>query len=328
MANPAQKLESLLRLHRFELVSQRKHLKYKNPQGKIYVMGKTPSDFRAAHKALSGLERVIANPVPTSELIEEERQRRELEATITLQAQRKPSIAGIAGAGKGKKSKGTGIHYEEKVVPTAEQLVHREAMRQRALANQAREYEKKRERREERRKRSEWAGQLSKFRREARQVTKDVGDLHDFMELVTLLEASRSVTARMLRENGNEIKTAEQRGRLLDAIFVLNREKAYGEESDEEFQGAVTNAASMDVFIGGQFLMYRGGRAPRWLPAVGETINIDAQKLRLFCRTIAWLTRGQVEGATAIVTLKPVPEWLGRAIGSLNVGANTIEETR
>src|SRR5579862_2894667 len=122
MANPAKKLESLLKLHRFELVSQRKHLKYKNPQGKIYVMGKTPSDIRAAHKALTVLERVIANPVPTSEVIEEERLRRELEATITLQAQPKPSIAGIAGAGKGKKSMGTGIYYEEKVVPTAEQL--------------------------------------------------------------------------------------------------------------------------------------------------------------------------------------------------------------
>src|SRR5579862_7079482 len=117
MANPAKKLESLLRLHRFELVSQRKHLKYKNPQGKIFVMGKTPSDLRAEHKALAVLERVVANPVPTSEVIEQERQRRELEATITLHPQPKPSISGVTGAGKGKKSRGIGIYYEEKRPP-------------------------------------------------------------------------------------------------------------------------------------------------------------------------------------------------------------------
>lgn len=328
MANPAKKLESLLRLHRFELVSQRKHLKYKNPQGKIYVMGKTPSDIRAAHKALTVLERVIANPVPTSEVIEEERLRREIEATITLQAQPKPSIAGIAGAGKGKKSKGTGIYYEEKIVPTAEELAHREQIRQRALANQAREYEKWRERREERRKRDEWARQLSKFRRASRQLTRDVSDIHGFMQLMTLLEASRSVAAGILRENGNEIKTAKQRGRLLDAIFVLNHEEASGDEPDEEFQSAVTKAASTNVSSGGPFLMYRGGRAPHWLPTMNETININAQRLRLMRRTVTWLTRGQVEGAKVILTLKPAPEWLARAVGGLQVGVNRIEETQ
>jgi hypothetical protein len=328
VANPAKKLESLLRLHRFELVSQRNHLKYKNPQGKIFVMGKTPSDFRADHKALAVFQRVISSPVPTSEVIEEERQRRELEATIALRPQPRPSTAGISGAGRSAKSKGTGIYYEAKVVPTAEQLAHREETRQRALANQAREYEKSRVRREERREQDEWARQLSKFRRASRQVTKDVRDLHGFMQLMTLLRASRSMAASMLRENANEIKTAEQRGRLLDAILVLNHARADGEEMDEEFKSAVANAASTDMFIVGQFLMHRGGRAPRWFPASDETINISAQRLRLLRRTVAWVNRGQVEGATAIVTLKPLPDWLGRAIGSLQLGVNRIEETQ
>jgi len=194
--------------------------------------------------------------------------------------------------------------------------------------NRAREYEKWRKRREERRERGEWARQLSKFRRASRQLTRDVSEIHGFMQLMTLLEATRSMTAGILRENGNEIKTAEQRGRLLDAIFVLNHEKAYGDEPDEGFQSAIADAASTHVSIAGQFLMHRGDRTPRWLPAMGETVNINAQRLRLLRRTLTWLTRGLVDGANDILTSKPAPEWLSRAIGTLQVGVNRIEETQ
>jgi hypothetical protein len=327
MANPTQEHEDLLRRHRFALVSQNKHRKYKDPEGRVYIVSKTPSDWWAWRNALTTLKRVIANPVPTSEVIEVERQRRELEATITLTMRVRP-MAGVVGKGKGKTQRGVGIYYEEKIEPTVEELARREELRQRALANQGRKYEEWRKRREERRKREEWARQLSKFRRASRQVTKDVSDIYGFMQLMTLLGASRSMAAGMLRENGNEVKTAEQRGRLLDAIFVLNHAKAYGDECDEQFQTAVAKAASTDVSIGGQFLMYRGGRAPHWFPALNETINIDAQRLRLLRRTLAWLTRGQVEGAEAILTLKSAPDWLARAIGILQVGVNRIEDAQ
>src|ERR1700688_3042727 len=65
-----------------------------------------------------------------------------------------------------------------------------------------------------------------------------------------------------------------------------------------------------------------------WLPVR------DVYKWSVFCgrevtdsvRRVAWLTRGQVEGAQAILTLKPAPEWLALAIGTLQVGVNRIED--
>lgn len=332
MANPAKKLESLLRLHRFELVSQRKHLKYKNPQGKIFVMGKTPGDFRADHKALSVFQRVVDSPVPTSEVVEEERQRRELEATIRLRPQPKPSTAGIAGAGRGKKSKGTGIHYEEKIVPTAEQLAHREKMRERALANQTREYEKWRERREERRKRDEWARLLSHLRKVTKQVEKDVDEIYAFFMSMVMLGSSRSMTAQLLlmrrREGKGREYGPEERRRLVDAVYVENYVAA--SSNNEEYRSAIVTSARTDLAVSGQFLMYRAGRNPRWFPPEnGESLNLDARQFKLMRRTLSWHSRIRIEGADGAITqARPVPEWLANALESLQVGVNVIEAVR
>jgi hypothetical protein len=125
MANPAREHEALLRRHGFVLVSENKHRKYKDPEGRVYIVSKTPSDWRAWRNAVATLKRAIANAVPSSELLEEERQRRELEASIALEAQRKPSVVGISGAGKGTKSRGTGFVYDDrkppKVMPASKQ---------------------------------------------------------------------------------------------------------------------------------------------------------------------------------------------------------------
>jgi len=66
-----------------------------------------------AHNSLAVLNRVIASPAP--EVLEEERQCKELETSIALRAHRKPPVVGIAGAGNGRKSKGTGFIYEERI---------------------------------------------------------------------------------------------------------------------------------------------------------------------------------------------------------------------
>src|SRR6202521_5718590 len=128
-----------MRRHPFVLVSENKHLKYKNPEGRVFIRSKTPSDWRAANNMVASLKRVIANPLPSSEVIEEERQRRELESSILLDCQRKLSFVGISGAGKGKKSSGVGIYYDEKVFvePTLEMLAQQQKARQRSLEREA-----------------------------------------------------------------------------------------------------------------------------------------------------------------------------------------------
>src|SRR5271165_416301 len=131
--NPEREFEELMRRHRFALVSENKHQKYKNPEGRIFIRSKTPSDWRAVNNMVASLKRVVANPLPSSEVIEEERQRRELESSILLDSQRKRSFVGISGAGKGKKPRGVGIYYVEKVLvePTLEMLAQQQNARQR-----------------------------------------------------------------------------------------------------------------------------------------------------------------------------------------------------
>lgn len=53
------KHDALLRQHNFILVRQNKHKVYRNPEGKVYVVGNTPSDCRWAQNALRTLKRVI-----------------------------------------------------------------------------------------------------------------------------------------------------------------------------------------------------------------------------------------------------------------------------
>lgn len=64
--NPVAQFEQILRDHQFTEVSRRKHIKYRNPEGKIIVTASTPSDFRAAWKMVQVAKRVVSNPVRRS----------------------------------------------------------------------------------------------------------------------------------------------------------------------------------------------------------------------------------------------------------------------
>jgi hypothetical protein len=151
--NPQIEHENLLRQHKFELVSDRNHLKYNDPHGRVYIAAKTPSDWRVWHNAIRSLKGVIRRPVPTSAVVDEERQRKELEQFIALHPVIKKSVVGIQGAGKGKKAKGIGIFYEEKPDKTAEQIALEEQQREQARANDEQKAAEKKARRTERRQR-------------------------------------------------------------------------------------------------------------------------------------------------------------------------------
>lgn len=326
MANPAKKLESLLRLHRFELVSQNKHLKYKNPQGRLYIMSKTPSDIRAGHRMLATFKRVIADPPPTSEVIEEMRQRKELEAAIELVAQHKPSGAGIAGAGKGKKSKGVGIYYDEKLPPTAEELALREELRQRAQANAQRKEEDKKQRRDQRRASEEWSRQLWKFRRATRQVIKDNSDIFKFMFGVAMLAAARKMAADGGRDNSiPRNATVEQRERLVNALFAICH-RTYYEEQNATFCRAVETSADHMRLLCAQLLMRWGGRVPRFLEDFPEEpVNLGARQVRLMQAAVAFFDGETVEVPRGELRKESPPRWLCEAVMRLRAGENKYE---
>jgi hypothetical protein len=96
--NPRDELQRLLKQYKFALVGQNRHYKFQNPQGKLYVCAKTPSDWNAWRNALSTLKRVIAQPQPLSLVIEEAQQRKALEQFDALNAQRKKTQASRAKA--------------------------------------------------------------------------------------------------------------------------------------------------------------------------------------------------------------------------------------
>jgi hypothetical protein len=57
--DPRHQLRELLQEHSFDLVRQRKHRIYRNPDGLMFVTASTPSDRRASRNALSTLKRVL-----------------------------------------------------------------------------------------------------------------------------------------------------------------------------------------------------------------------------------------------------------------------------
>lgn len=115
MSSPQTELSELLQQHKFVLVRERNHLKYENPQGKIFVTAKTPSDWRSTRNAVAMLKRIVASPSPLSQVVEEERQRKLLEQTIQLPAAQPQRPAGAGSAGK--KTNGSGIRYKTVRVP-------------------------------------------------------------------------------------------------------------------------------------------------------------------------------------------------------------------
>jgi hypothetical protein len=108
--NPQTEFQSLLRQHKFRLVRQNKHYVYQEPEGRLLVVSKTPSDRRAYSNMVSNIKQIMRNPVPSSEALEESRQKKELEAEIVLAAQQKKKAGASRPNGK---SKGNGFYYDD-----------------------------------------------------------------------------------------------------------------------------------------------------------------------------------------------------------------------
>jgi hypothetical protein len=275
--NPQIEHDRLLRQHKFELVSERNHLKYNDPAGRVYVCAKTPSDHRAYLNQIRSLKRVIAAPVPSSRIVDELRQIKELEQYIALQPAQKNS-QGIQGKGKGKKQKGTGIFYEEKPDKTAEQIAAEEETRERARANNERKDAEKKERRDERRKNEEWNNQLTSFRRQAREVNATVHRAWVFAIAVGHFEMGRQGVAERLRaerKQGEGISYAEARRRddyVGGVVFNMKKESdplaaAFIENSTDEFLESSMTIAYM--------LTLKAGKFPRWaLHCTDEQIEV------------------------------------------------------
>lgn len=215
--NPLAQFQQILREHHFTEVSRRKHIKYRNPEGKIIVTASTPSDFRAARNMLVTAKRVIANPVPTSELLEEERQRKELEKQIALPAQARVEPH-AAGTGRQRKSHGTGFVYEDKKQPV--------------ITEQQREAD---------RLNAEWEKQLASFRRQQRRENADYQKL--FRVCV------RSLALAMIRRNlaatlNAERKAARRGGWRLLVGAVREANRAF---ESEHLAGTVRQLLSYEL---------------------------------------------------------------------------------
>lgn len=174
--SPDFQLEQLLKQHKFKLVSQNKHLKYQNPEGKIFITSKTPSDWRAIKNMLTTLKQVIANRLPSSSVVEEERQRKLVEAEIALVAQRKATV-GMSGAGKKAKSNGTGFIYIDRPV----QFVTEE---QRELDRIA----------------TEWVKLKHRLLCRRRELEQQMANVFGFAEMIIFLVYARGMTARLIRD--------------------------------------------------------------------------------------------------------------------------------
>ena len=133
--DPVTKLERTLKEHRFVLIRQSTHRVFRNPEGRTFVCASTPSDtFRWAKNALAELKRVIESQ-PKPEVVAVSEYQREQAARV-ISGESKPNQQGIQGAGRGKKSRGTGFIYEDRgLPPTPEELAEREAVKQRAIDN-------------------------------------------------------------------------------------------------------------------------------------------------------------------------------------------------
>jgi hypothetical protein len=187
--SPEAQLEHLLRQHKFTLVSQNKHLKFQNPEGKIYIMSKTPSDWQAVKNMVTTLKRVIASPVPTSFVVEEERQRKTLEAEIAVGAQRKATV-GMQGAGKKAKSNGTGFTYIDKPVQFITEA-------QKELDRIA----------------TEWVKFTHRLKKERRTLEHKLAAAFQFAQLLVSVAVSRSVAASLI------VKAKQERNAEVLAIL-------------------------------------------------------------------------------------------------------------
>jgi multidrug efflux pump subunit AcrB len=167
--NPAEEQANLLRQHGFKLVRQNTYFVFNDREGCVYVCSKMPSDFRAWKNALAVLKRIIAAPPPGSQIVEAERQQKQLEQYIQLHPAQKKAV-GMQGSGR-RKSVGTGIYTERPkakltvFVPTAE--------------------------REARRLERDWDTLLRRVKTQRRELERDLTKLYNTAHLLTLLASLR-----------------------------------------------------------------------------------------------------------------------------------------
>jgi hypothetical protein len=144
-ANALQKHDALLRQHKFVLVRQDRHKVYRNPEGRVYVTSSTPSDWRVAFNMLTALKRCIAEPPKPMVVAISDYEREQAAAVIASEP--KFQHAPGTGSGKQKRSRGTGIYYDDKKVLTVEEILHANELREQAIANAKRREERQQERR-------------------------------------------------------------------------------------------------------------------------------------------------------------------------------------
>lgn len=137
MSNLIAQHEMLLQQHGFKLVRHDKHLVYKNPENKVYVISATPSDHRWVKNAIAVLKRVIAEPPKPMVVAISEFEREQAAQLIQGQEKQKVVTPGM-GRGKQRRSRGTGIYYERDEILTEEQRLRRAVLAQQAVTNKQR----------------------------------------------------------------------------------------------------------------------------------------------------------------------------------------------
>jgi len=177
--NPESEFKNLLRQHKFKLVSDRNHYKYADPDGRILVVSKTPSDFRAYHNMVRDLKHTVANPPPSNHVLEFARRRKILEEYVRLHPAVKKTggISGVAGRGKGANSRGTGFIYDD---PTAATFVPDEV--------------KEQQRNDER-----MDGLLRRVKKQRKQIERELEGLYWAANTAVLLSCARWQLAKMIR---------------------------------------------------------------------------------------------------------------------------------
>jgi hypothetical protein len=302
-------IEELLHRHKFALVNERKHLKYKNPEGKIFIAAKTPSDWRADMNSLADLRRVIASPVPTSEILEEERQRRELESTIKLQPNVKLS-RGLSGSGKKKKSRGTGFIYEDcaKEEPTPEQLEQRKKIRQRMAERE----ETLQVARQVRRQAEEWSRLAARLKNEERQRRRDLGHISNFLAHFAAVQRARNEFAEYLRGRRAMMRDKQQVEQELEdrirSLLTGERPEWLDDElAKDEWQDTKW------------FIYYWSGQCVTWDPPLVLETDVPALLPRAlrYIRSLEMLSWDRL-----------VAPWLDAALRSIRAGRAVIDVER
>jgi hypothetical protein len=307
MLKHLRQLEQLLHQEQFKLVSQKKHLKYKNPQGKIFIVSKTPSDVFAMKNALGDLKRIVAAPPPSNEFVEEQRQRNSLEATIRLESKQKRTTGGGGVAGKNKKSRGVGISYflPKSPFPVAEPLSEEQERERRAKEEIRLALAKERNKTRE-----EWGKVHHRLRNEYREMMHDFKDIHEFAIRWLCIAALRHAFLRELSRNKYIWQNKSVRRDLLhlgiDEWLI-----------ELEHPPWAVEMADRPEWLAVQVYLFEAAKRGRsWAPPIDEfEINIDAKSIRILRFVLGRLDK--VKGFAP-------PEWLETALRGLRPGKNVI----